>query len=782
MRTILLLLISFLTIQTSKAQESYTISGRILNEKNESIEYATISLATIPSSSVLEGGITDKNGRYKVSVSKKGTYLLKVEYLGYLDYDKEINIEADNVLDNILLQEEVVVLDELVITARRKLINNNKGRISMNVADSELSRLASTLDVISLMPSLTVSGSDLSVVGRGKPLIILNGREVKNIEEIANLSPDRIKKITLDRNPSSQYDASYNSVLLIETKDQLKDQLSLQLIHRSGVKRQYNHNETINVNHKLGKFSNFISYKFGDGKSHDKVENFQNININNSKISNSYYSDAIDKKKEHSLNLSSSIVFNDKNQLNFQYNMNIEDKKLNVSGFENRSESNPSYLDIFRSSINSKNYPALSMNHSWKIDSLNQIKVYADYIHQSNNGTENILSQNPTEQFYNKGFLKGNSTFNTYAVRTEYSTKLFNNYDMMLGIRYSGIRNHALSDFNNSDTDLSFITNSKLNEQTSAVYGTFSRQLDNIFIEVGLRGEWNIGKYYNNDRSVFDQPRKLSNIFPSLSVSYDVSKSTQLNFNYNSKISRPNFEDLDPIVNYLSSSLYEQGNPILKPTISHNFSLGATLDNGLVVNGGFSYRNNLIAYTIVPFDEEKNIWVNTPINIPNSYSVNFNATYSKMFGKLISNLTADVSAPFLKYEFLGSQTSNNKTQYQLISANIYRLNPNVFFVGNIAMSSKYGYVNTLFDPTYRLTLAVNVTLLDGKLDLALFGNDILRKGNPNTISRYGLVEYGQKLNLDTRMIGLTAKFNINKFKTLFKPSDSNQLELDRIAK
>jgi hypothetical protein len=778
MRTILLLLISFLSIHITQAQEPLTISGRILNENNEPIEYATISLSKISSDTLSIGDITDVEGRYNISIPTSGAYNLTVDYLGFLDYNKEIIIDKNLTLNAIILKEEDIVLDELVITARRKLINNDKGRISMNVSDSELSRLSSPLDVISFMPGISVSGN----VGRGKPLVIINGREVKNMEEITNLSPDRIKKIILDRNPSSKYDASYSSILYMETKEQVKDQLSAQLIHRSGIKRNYNHNETININHKTGKFTNYLSYKYGDEKTHDMVENFQDIYVNNSQINNRYYSDATDKKKEHTLNLSSIIDFNDKNRFNFQYNMNVQDQNLDVSGFEKRSESKPNHLDILRDAKSIKNYHTFSLNHSWKIDSLNHIQLYGDYIHQSNKGNENILSQNSTEQFYNTGLLNGNSIFNTYAIRAEYDTKIFSDYAILLGIRYSDIHNKSITNFTNSEAERSFISKSKLQEQTGAIYGTASKQFNNIFVEAGLRGEWNVGKYFSDNQAVFEQPRKLFNVFSSLAISYDVSESTQLNFNYNSKISRPVFEDIDPTVSYLSSALYEQGNPVLRPTISHNFSLGASFDNGLEINGGLSYRNDLIVYAVLPFDGQNNIWVNTPMNIPNTYSINFNATYSEMFGKLISNLTADVSAPFIKYEFMGNQISNNKPQYQLISTNIYRLSPKVFFVGNFAMSGKYGYINTVFDPTYRLTLAINVTLLNGKLDLSLFGNDLFRKGAPNTISRFGFVESGQRLNMDARMIGLTAKFNLNKFKNFFKLSESNQPEVDRISK
>jgi hypothetical protein len=142
--------------------------------------------------------------------------------------------------------------------------------------------------------------------------------------------------------------------------------------------------------------------------------------------------------------------------------MNVQDQNLDVSGFEKRSESKPNHLDILRDAKSIKNYHTFSLNHSWKIDSLNHIQLYGDYIHQSNKGNENILSQNSTEQFYNTGLLNGNSIFNTYAIRAEYDTKIFSDYAILLGIRYSDIHNKSITNFTNSEAERSFISKSKL--------------------------------------------------------------------------------------------------------------------------------------------------------------------------------------------------------------------------------------------------------------------------------------------------------------------------------
>jgi hypothetical protein len=72
--------------------------------------------------------------------------------------------------------------------------------------------------------------------------------------------------------------------------------------------------------------------------------------------------------------------------------------------------------------------------------------------------------------------------------------------------------------------------------------------------------------------------------------------------------------------------------------------------------------------------------------------------------------------------------------------------------------------------------------MKGKMIVTLFGNDLLHKSEPAIASKYGIVEFGQSSNPDTRMVGITLKYNFNGFKNRFKRSDSNQPDLDRITK
>lgn len=125
---------------------------------------------------------------------------------------------------------------------------------------------------------------------------------------------------------------------------------------------------------------------------------------------------------------------------------------------------------------------------------------------------------------------------------------------------------------------------------------------------------------------------------------------------------------------------------------------------------------------------------------------------------------------------------NNIPRYQIVSISQYSIGPALFLFGNFAFDSKHSVFNTLVSPTYRLTAGINWILMKGKLVLTLFGNDLLYKSEPAITSRYGRVEFGQNSSPDTRMVGISLKYNINGFRNIFKKSNSNQQDLERIIK
>jgi hypothetical protein len=321
-----------------------------------------------------------------------------------------------------------------------------------------------------------------------------------------------------------------------------------------------------------------------------------------------------------------------------------------------------------------------------------------------------------------------------------------------------------------------------LTETNVAAYTTLSRQFESIYTELGLRAEFTHDQYREDGIPVFDKPRRSSHLFPSFLFNYDLSENLQLNLNYVSKIQRPSFSDLDPTLSYLSSVLYSQGNPELKPMITHNIELNSVIKRKLNISIEYKIQKDLPVYMIEPSSQNEAILLNKPVNISRSSLLDFTANYTFFAGSLMSNLIGNISIPFVEYPYMGKMEKNTIPLYQVVSMNQYAISPTLFLFGNFGFMSKHSSINNIISPTYRLTLGVNWILMRGKMILTLFGNDLLHKSNPAVTSKYGMVAFGQSSNPDTRMVGVTLKYNFNGFKNIFKKSDSNQQDLERIIK
>ncbi|MDR2086226.1 MAG: outer membrane beta-barrel family protein [Dysgonamonadaceae bacterium] len=225
-----------------------------------------------------------------------------------------------------------------------------------------------------------------------------------------------------------------------------------------------------------------------------------------------------------------------------------------------------------------------------------------------------------------------------------------------------------------------------------------------------------------------------------------------------------------------------KGNPELIPMIEHTIELGSVIKRNLNVSAAYKIQENLPVYMIAPSSQNENILLNKPVNIPKSSLLDFTATYIFLTGSFTTNLIGNMAIPFVEYPYKGKIEKSNIPLYQLATMNQYVINPTLFLFCNFGFKSKYSSINNVISPTYRLTAGVNWILMQGKMILTLFGNDLLHKSEPAITSKYGVVQFGQSSDPDTRMVGITLKYNMNGFRNIFKKSESNQQDLERIIK
>lgn len=113
----LLLLLSLFAASALQAQSTGTIEGQIF----ESPGMEALAGVNVMLRGTSYGAATDADGSYRISGVPEGIYTLRATYLGFQQYEQEVEINAGQTLTvDIELQETTLMSDELVVTGSRR--------------------------------------------------------------------------------------------------------------------------------------------------------------------------------------------------------------------------------------------------------------------------------------------------------------------------------------------------------------------------------------------------------------------------------------------------------------------------------------------------------------------------------------------------------------------------------------------------------------------------------------------------------------------------------------
>ena len=159
MRNLFILLFSCLTVTMAFAQNRQKITGTI-NDGNSGaiLEFATVTLLSPVDSSLIQGGVTDFDGRFELSAIP-GTYLLKAEFIGYQSTVlPAFTLEAgqDLGLGTILLGTEAQVIDALEVRAEKSTMQMALDKRVFNVGKDLASTSGSASEILDNIPSVQV--------------------------------------------------------------------------------------------------------------------------------------------------------------------------------------------------------------------------------------------------------------------------------------------------------------------------------------------------------------------------------------------------------------------------------------------------------------------------------------------------------------------------------------------------------------------------------------------------------------------------------------------------
>ncbi|MEO6648767.1 MAG: outer membrane beta-barrel protein, partial [Chitinophagaceae bacterium] len=221
------------SVNAQNLSNQYNVVGSIRDSATKKpVAYASISIFDTLQND-MGSTYSLENGLFKIILSEPGSYRLEISVVGYRTSEFSIDIIKDALtvkLGDILVVQEHVSLEEVRVTARKRLVEQKPGMLVYNAESDITNKGGTAADVLRKAPILNVDAQgNVSMRGSSNLKILINGKYsgqmARSAADALNMMPaGLIQSVEIITNPSAKYDAEGAAgVINIITKKGKKD-------------------------------------------------------------------------------------------------------------------------------------------------------------------------------------------------------------------------------------------------------------------------------------------------------------------------------------------------------------------------------------------------------------------------------------------------------------------------------------------------------------------------------------------------------------------------------
>lgn len=769
------------------------ITGRILDEHKKGVDAAVVLLVSLPDSVVAGTAITDSLGLFSFPL-QKGSFSIHVRMLGYKEITKNVVIEHVGKISDIALEPTNVNLKEVIVKGRKSkpVISSFKGETHINVTNTYLENLGNALEVLKHSPSVLVNNKgEVSLATIGGTSVYVNGKRILLQGEeltayLRSLSASKILKIETSFNPNASFDTDgAGGIINIILNSNEKAGTFLTTSHgvsywnsvkqNSDIAFSYNTNKWqlgVNYNHSIGHYAMNYGY--------DKIQNGdKSVSETRDK----------DKRNTYSAGIDFSWKPNNKNNLFVNSNVNVlaGPGKTSTTTFIYKGLNT---LDgILKAQNDYKEQQTIRYNHSvnyrFQPSKNNQLSASLDWTHLKSKAT----CEQPNSYFSaNNSFIRSdvfhsypNKDIDVYAILADYKCVFNEHNELISGIKASLVQGDNTFLFKKNDLMDAHRSNIfNYNEQNFECFTQFTHAWKNVELSVGLRVEYmhthnKLTTYLN--KNVEEHGRNGWNIFPNISMSYNLNDKGKVAIIYSRRQDKPRYEDLNPFDYLLDELSYWKGNPFLTPQISNKIGLNYMWKN-LSINVYYNQLDDYFTSFTDAFEDNKTIMTTKNIGTQKQLGIDF------VFSKRLTPWW-DFSSNAGLYHFVNKLRDEQgvktyKQPYYLLSANNSFLLP----LGvNLDVSGRYyskrqGGSYEICKPSGSFDVGINKSWNAGRMKLSLLITDVLHTERWDTYGTKGTLNLMAWGDGESRKVIL--QFNYNFGKQKWHKDEQNIDELNRL--
>jgi len=792
-KTLLLIVISLISNFLFSQNK---ITGQIIDHQNNPIEFATISLLS-ENNILIKTEVSDQSGKFEIQ-EKQGSYILEITFLGKSIFKENINLN-ENKDFGIIQVENSEIIEQVTIIKEKKLIERKVDRLVFNVENSIESIGADVMDVLKVVPRVRVNNDEISIAGKGGVAVMIDGR-MTNLSggDLANylktLRAEDIKSIEVIPNPPAKYSAEGDTGLInIVTKKQKLDNwnIPIRAVYQQATYPMGLGGGGLNLKKDRITLNSSFSYIEGSSTSwNDLYIYYPNITWNEQDNQKRNFSKRFDAR------LGLDYKISDKTYTGFVYrhtNNRPKSRGNTIANISNAQTNNLDSLIITKATTNRKMiYDNLNYHFVYDIDTLGKkLSFDFDFLNYETNSNRVFDLNNyysdltPIDNSYDAANNKGEQKVFNYSFYLDMEHPL-NWIDLNYGGRLSYINTDSSFEYYDLKTGTPILDTSQsnifeYNENTQAAYFSAEKKFNQKWsTKAGLRLENTQLKGYS---STLNQENKnnYTKLFPTVYLSFSPNNNHSFSLNYNRRIIRPNYSDLNPFKWINSPYSYSEGNPNLQPYFPNGLELEYIFKENYVSTLYFSFSKNEFGEVSI-LDPDTKIQQKIPFNFLSQKLFVFTQSVNiKPLEWINIYFEGDIN-----YKDL---SSNIPTTLNYLSGwggscglhNSFVLNKEKTFMFNFSFSYIAKGIDELdrFSSYNKTDAYIRALFLDKKLTLILYAYDIFNSYIPTYTAYSNNIKKTFRQLSDSRLIGLSVNYNFGKQFRVNQRESKNNEEVNR---
>ncbi len=660
-------------------------------------------------------------------------------------------------------------LQEIVVTAKQPATKLVGSALVSTIPGTNLADLGNALDVLAQLPMIKVQDNAVSVIGKSNIEIYIDGRPMRDGQELQQLLSSNLKKVELLMAPGAAYTSTTGAVLKITTRRNFVQGLSFTDQFQLQRRRKWSVMDYLSLSYRAGRWEFFANGTINHNNSLSKGATTNTL-VYNGRVT------TVGSSQHNTYPTTTGVVkvgFNyagGSQSFGAYYRYNPERGDFNNTGSE--------WLD---------DVPAISSNidkhtrsHS-HLASLYYENTFADrYLLHFDGDFRRSKESNSVATTYPES---SNPAVNSTDERTStlWAGKLYLNFPLWNGDFTVGTQDsytHTTLDYRMLNNAVSEYIPSSLTDarQTSAaLFASWARMFGKFFLSAGARYEYVDYDFKVNGKRDEDVSRRDHLLTPDLSLGYSFNEESQISLSYKMATVRPSYSQLTGSLSYTGLHHIEGGNPGLHDEKMHDLQLFC-MCKGFMFQADYTRALDTYAFVKQLYPADNLQLLMHPVNIDVS-ALNLYLVWSQPIRRWTPNITLGMYRQWLNLD----GTSYDKPIFSYYFDNTFSLPKGWMITANISGSSQGDMHTNRFGASwFTMDASVGKTFLNKSLTVKLSATDIFNTANNDwTMNTYG-VFVDKRQSYDRRGVALNIIYNFQPRKSKYKGSSAAEAEMKRL--